>query len=730
MTYLTDLHAPQPRALHGDTATILIVDDEPRFRAALGELLRGPERQIQECATGKEAVTRLNRRDVDVVVLDLKLPDIDGMEIMEWLAASGIATSVIVFSGDSAIDAAIQALRQGAFEFIRKHDDPEQLVAAVNRALRRRRMEAEHAQMAARLEQSERMHRFLVENSPDLIYTLDSQGRFQYANKRFETLLGYSPEELIGQHYSVILHEEDIDYVRYAFNERRVGERATFNFELRLKTKQNAVRNFDNRMIITILSSQGLYKSEANGPEFRGTAGVARDITDRKRAEETIAFQAFHDLLTGLPNRILFLDRLSLSITQAQRRQERLGILYLDVDRFKLINDTYGHPVGDKLLQEFAQRVSACLRSGDTLARQGGDEFTILLPAIGSAEDVANIANKILASLRDPIRVAEHDFLATASIGFALYPDDGTAPEDLIKKADIAMYQAKGQGKNASVKFHSTMNTTHVERISLENDLVAALKDCRQLELYYQPQVSVSRRAVTGLEALIRWRHPTRGMISPDAFIPLAEESGLIVAISDWVLDTGCQRLAELRARGHTDLKLGINLSPREFDRNDLVERVTGALGRYGIPHDRVEIELTENLLVKDTENIIGKIRQLRASGIHIAIDDFGTRYSSLNYLRRLSINGIKIDKSFVHEMSFGTARDATAIVRAIFAIAQSFDLNVTVEGVEEPDQLRTLTRMGGDTVQGYYFSPALPSSHLEDYIDEFPQLYEMLAVH
>lgn len=700
-----------------ETRSILIVDDEARFRSAYCELLAAPGRRIEECGSGRDALQRLDKRDIDVVVLDLRLPDISGIEIMDWLTRNRIPTSIIVFSADESIDSAIMALRQGAFEFIRKHCDPADLIQSVDRALRQRRMEHEHALMTARLEQSERLHRFLVEQSPDLIYTLDNQGRFVFVNGRVETLLGYTREELLGQHFSVIVHEDDIEQAHYAFGERRIGERATSNFEVRLRNKQNSVRNFDNRMIVAILSSQGIYAADNgnNQAQFIGTSGVARDITERKRAEETIAFQAFHDLLTGLPNRTLFLDRLELSITQARRRNQRLGVMFLDIDRFKLINDTYGHPEGDRLLKEFATRVRHCLRSGDTLARQGGDEFTVLLPDIASAEDVAVIARKMLAELKRPFTIAERDFVATVSIGIAVYPEDGETPDELIRNADIAMYQTKAQGKNGFLEFRPAMNTTHIERISLENDLRLAIKDGDQFELHYQPQINLRQGRITGVEALIRWHHPTQGLISPDAFIPLAEETGMIAAVSNWVLDAACRQLAEWRSQGHAELRMGINLSPREFERGDLFERIATPMNHHCVPPEAIEIEITESLLMKDAESVIAKVRQLRRTGMGISIDDFGTRYSSLNYLRRFSVSTVKIDQSFVRDLGFSHGSDA--IVHAIIGIARSFGLHVLAEGVENEGQQAALLRLGCQEMQGYLFSKPLPATQLEDFL-------------
>lgn len=701
---------------------ILIVDDEPRFRSAYRQLLSGANRIIEECSTGKAAIERMDRRDIDIVVLDLRLPDIDGLEIMDWLARNLVSTSVVVFSADESIDSAIHALRQGAFEFIRKNSDPNDLIQSVERALRRRRMEQEHAQMTAKLEQSEHLHRFLVEQSPDLIYTLDNAGRFIFVNTRIKTLLGYSREELIGQHYSIIVHEDDIEQARYAFHERRMGERATTNFEVRLKNKQNGVQHFDNRMVVAILSSQGIYTPEKDISQqhFIGTSGFARDITERKRAEETINFQAFHDLLTGLPNRTLFMDRLELALTQAKRRNQQVGVMFLDIDRFKLINDTYGHPEGDKLLQDFAYRTRNCLRSGDTLARQGGDEFTVLLPDIINSDDVTMIARKMLTELRLPFTVAEQDFTATVSIGIAIYPEDGETPEELIRNADIAMYQTKAQGKNGYLEFTPAMNTTHVERLSLENDLRLALKQGDQFELYYQPQISLAKHCVVGIEALIRWNHPTQGQINPDAFISLAEETGMIVALSDWVLQTGCAQLTALRRLGFNTLKLGINLSPKEFERADLFERIATPLAKHGLPAEMLEIEITESLLMKDAEAVITKVRQLRRAGVRISIDDFGTRFSSLNYLRRFSVNSIKIDQSFIRDL--GAIHGSSGIVHAIMGLSRSFGLGVLAEGVENTTQLKALADLGCDEMQGFYFSRPLPVDQLEKFLVSGPQ--------
>ncbi|TXI79607.1 MAG: EAL domain-containing protein [Dechloromonas sp.] len=722
MTLLNHLDLGITVAQLPTSSRLLIVDDEVRFRSAYRTLLAGPERQIEECATGQDALRRLAQRDIDVVVLDLHLPDIGGLEIMDWLTRNHIQTSIVVFSADDGIDSAIHALRQGAFEFIRKHSDPADLLGAVDRALKRRRMEREHALMTARLEQSERLHRFLVDQSPDFIYTLDSEGRFIFVNSRIETLLGYARDELLGQHYSCIVHEDDLEKARYAFHERRIGERATTNFEVRLKTKTAGIRHFDNRMIVAILSSQGVYNpnQDISPSSFLGTSGVARDITERKQAEETIAFQAFHDLLTGLPNRTLFKDRLELALTQAHRKNQRVGVMFLDLDRFKLINDTYGHAEGDHLLKEFAQRIRGCLRSGDTLARQGGDEFTVLLPDISSRDDVLTIAGKMLAELKQPFLIAGRDFYTTVSIGIAVFPEDGENPELLLRNADIAMYQTKAHGKNGFREFTPDINTHHVERISLENDLRYALKEGSQFELHLQPQISRRRRRIVGIEALIRWHHPTQGLLGPDAFIPLAEECGLISGISNWVIAEACRQMRHLRALGYDDLKIGINLSPRDFERADLLERITEQLTLNNVPARCLELEITESLLMNDAEGVLAKVRQLRRAGLLISIDDFGTGFSSLNYLRRFSVSSLKIDQSFVRDLGGGSAG---GLIHAILGIARSFELGTIAEGIETPAQAEALSTLGCDLMQGYLFSPPLTMTALIDYLASPPAI-------
>ncbi|NMG00535.1 EAL domain-containing protein [Aromatoleum toluolicum] len=698
-------------------ARVLIVDDEPRIREAYGALLAAEGREILTCANGADAMARLGNTEVDVMVLDLHLPDMHGTEIMAWLGEAGIDTAVVVFSGDDAIDSAILALRRGACEFIRKHADPEELIRTVDKAISRRRLERENARMTTRLEESERLHRFLVEYSPDIIYTLDPGGRFVFLNRRIESLLGYNRGELIGKHYSLIVHPMDLEQARSAFAERRVGLRATTNQEIRLRCRNLDVRSFENRTIVAMLSSQGIYQQEVDDGDakrFVGTAGVLRDITERKHAEETISYQTYHDLLTGLPNRVLFRDRLNLAISQARRRGEVVGLMYIDLDRFKLVNDTHGQLEGDELLKSFARRVRECLRAGDTMSRQSGDEFTILLPDIADAEAVRTIAEKITTALKTPFIVGGRDFRCTASIGIAVFPDDAETPDHLLRDADIAMCQVKVQGKNGFLRYTEEMSRNHSERVDLDNELRIAIES-GQLTLHYQPQVDIRRGRVTGVEALVRWEHPERGMLGPNTFIPLAEEGGLIFAISDWVLNEACRQQAIWIKRGIVDLKVAVNISPLEFTRADIVERILQPIRAHQLPPESIEIEITENMLMDDAETVIAKVQELRTHGLRISIDDFGTRFSSLNYLRRFPVNTIKIDQSFVRDLE--TSGCQSPVISAIVGIARGFGLNVLAEGVETENQIDALRLHGCDVMQGFRFSRPVPADEVMHYI-------------
>jgi diguanylate cyclase (GGDEF)-like protein len=702
---------------HDRPHSILIVDDEPRMRTSLRILLQESGREILESKSGGEAIATLKTKQIDLVLLDIILPDISGLDVLEWITSRGdtLPASVIIVSVDDNIDSAIHALRNGASEYIRKPYEPEVIQHKVRNILYRRHLERDHVLMTSRLQHSEQLHRFLVESSPDLIFTLDNCGCFTFINSRIESLLGFSREELIGSSYETIILDEDTKTARHPFTERRRGNRATTNLEIRLKCTPNLYRNFENHHIVVMMSSTGIYGEHDNNSPlarcFSGTYGVARDITDRKIAEETIAFQAFHDHLTHLPNQRLFKDRLEMAITHSKRHGGMVGVMFIDLDRFKIVNDTHGHAAGDELLKNVAHRLRHCIRAVDTLARKGGDEFTVLLPDLMRAEDAALIAEKIMRELDIPFSVVGQKFHVSASIGIAIVPRDGESIDTLLKSADIAMYRVKASGKNGYRFFTPDMNICYNKRISLENELRQAIPNS-EFELFYQPQVSINGASIIGLEALIRWRHPLHGLLNPGDFIDLAEETGMIGAITEWVLAEACRQLAHWRSMGFSDLRIAVNVSPKEFERDDMVEQVSQFMSTFQLPPDSLEVEITEKILLRDTPSVINKMKTLRERGIRISIDDFGTCYSSLNYLRQFPISTIKIDQSFVRDLS--EEHRISPIIQAIIGIANGFGLHLLAEGVETHCQMQTLHALGCNEMQGYLFSRPAPAEQIE----------------
>ena len=440
---------------------------------------------------------------------------------------------------------------------------------------------------------------------------------------------------------------------------------------------------------------------------IQGLLGVARDITERKRAESTIRQLAYHDALTSLPNRTLFEDRLRVALAQAHRSGDMLAVMFLDLDHFKIVNDTLGHGDGDKLLRSVAEDLSRLVREGDTVARVGGDEFTLLLPGIGSTRDAMEVAERILECLKLPRMLGGHEFQVTTSIGITVYPADGADVETLLRNADTAMYRAKESGRDTCQLYSPGMNATILERLALENDLRHALER-NELEVYYQPIVNVQSGEITGAEALVRWHHPTRGLVSPDDFIPVAEESGAIVPIGQWIFAEACRRAQEWRSSGLGMLRVSVNLSARQLQQEDLVTQLAAILAETGLPLDLLQIEITEGAVMKNVDFIIETLTELRKMGIRLAVDDFGTGYSSLSYLKRFPIDSVKIDRSFVRDLA--TDPNDAAIVTTIIAMARSLNLKVIAEGVETVDQLDFLRRRGCDDFQGYLVSPPIPA--------------------
>ncbi|WP_052064062.1 putative bifunctional diguanylate cyclase/phosphodiesterase [Acidihalobacter prosperus] len=696
------------------TAKILAVDDEPRLLDSLQQLLALHGYAITTANDGRAAIEQLRTDSFDIALIDLKMPDVNGQRIMRYVAENNIRTDIIVISGEASFETAVEAIRLGAHDFLLKPYAPEQLIKRIENTIERRKLKSDAVDIQERLKNSEKLHRFLVNTSPDIIYVLNEEGHFTFVNQRVHQLLGFTREELIGKHYTTLVHEDDLELAQYAFNERRTGTRATHNLELRLRTKDregHSHKSFATSVMCVELNATGLYANTSgahdNARRHLGTYGVARDISSRKQAEAIIRYQAYHDLLTGLPNRTLFKDRLNMVIAQARRVGQMVAVMFIDLDRFKIVNDTLGHVIGDQLLRAVGRRIQTCLREGDTLARLGGDEFVVLLPQLTHRESAATVGRKIIESLTPPFLIDQHELFVGASIGISLFPSDGNSDEELIKNADIAMYSVKNDTRGGYSFYTARMESTFSQHLDLEMGLRRALTN-HEFAIHYQPQFDAQGQTVCGVEALLRWQHPERGLLYPGDFIPLAEEVGLIGHMTEWVIDTTVRQMKAWVDAGIAPPRMAINLSALDLKRSSLVGEITQALERHQLPGERIELEITENLIVQDINIATQRLTELARHGISIAIDDFGTGYSSLSYLHQLPIHTLKIDRSFVQDIV--PERTGRSVIDAIIAMGHSLELTIVAEGVETELQKDWLAQKRCHGMQGYLFSRPLPT--------------------
>lgn len=557
------------------------------------------------------------------------------------------------------------------------------------------------------MEDQLRLSAKVFESSNEAILISDRKNRIISVNHRFEEITGFLAEDVLG-HEATILGANSEEHISFYRNLHAIlQEQGSWQGEASDRRKSGET--------YPVWLSISLVRDAQGNPEYH--IASFSDITERKQQEARIEHLAFHDLLTGLPNRRLLTDRIQVAIAQAAREANGIALLFIDLDRFKNINDSLGHQVGDQLLRMVGERLKAWVRSGDTVSRVGGDEFIVLCPNCDSPADASSLGEKLLEAVAKPYRISDTELVITASIGIALYPDNGTDANSLIGNADVAMYLAKENDRNNYQFYSPELNARNLERLQMELRLRHALEEGEFL-LYFQPQIDAKSGKIVGAEALIRWLEPELGLIPPGRFIPLAEETGQIQAIGEWVLQQACRHLKKWKQMGLPELPIAINLSARQFKQSSFVDTISQTLGDYKIPPHLLELELTESMLMKDVPQTTAKLNQLKRMGFRISIDDFGTGFSSLNYLRHFPLDVLKIDQSFVRELFDEGA--ALAIIESIIALARSLGMRTVAEGVETAEQRTILESRGCDILQGYLLSRPLPEAEFLEWVKNY----------
>ncbi len=588
-------------------------------------------------------------------------------------------------------------------------------------ALQKSRDELERRviERTATLRQQEQFLRQVLDTDPNLIFVKNAAGVYTLANEAIAALYGVTPEEMIGK--------TDADFSPEASESAQFlrDDREVIGLQQEKFIPAEMITDFQGRKRWLQTVKRPLASPDGT---VRHLLGICADITARKEAEDKIAHQAFHDPLTDLPNRPLLLNRLDQALARSARTKGTLGLMFVDLDNFKIINDSLGHEAGDTLLRTVAERLIACTRPGDTVARLGGDEFVILLEEIGGAEEAETIAHRASKAIQAPFRLGDRDVFPGASIGLTVTTrNDSRTSGDLLRDADTAMYQAKMDGKGHCAFFDANMNTRAQERLALENDLERAISS-GEFAVYYQPLIDFQSGRVTGVEALARWEHPTRGMISPAKFIPIAEETGMIVALGKWILREACFEARRWQSTypDARDLVMSVNLSVRQMMERDIVAQVAAILEETGLAPQHLKLEITESMMMRDATASIDTLTGLQELGIHLAIDDFGTGYSSMSHLSQMPLNTLKIDRSFVNRI--GVSDSDEAVIRAIIILARTLGLSVTCEGIETQEQFNYLQNLGCDTAQGYLMHRPLPAAQMDTLLSDEGQRARILA--
>ncbi len=707
-----------------DTPVILTIDDEENIRDSFRLFLEDYDFRVLEACNGREGLEIFEREHPDLVLCDLRMPELDGLEVLATLKEQAPDTPIIVVSGTGVIGDAIEAIRRGAWNYLLKPiQDMSVLIHAISQALERSRLIKENRayqehledevtkrtealqkavgdlnQSHLQLQEKEEKYRSIFVNLQDVYFEMQLDGQITEVSPSVSHFSLYRREDILGNNIDQLFPSAKN---RDRLTSRLKNTGSVTDYEIYLQDK-------DGTLVPCSLNAR--YQDNLEPPKICGTL---RDITERKQAEARIEYLAYFDALTELPNRRLLLDRLEQNLSRARRYRHYGAMLFLDLDRFKNINDSLGHPVGDALLKEVARRMTLGLRNEDTVSRLGGDEFVMLLSELGddpvtAAAKAQKKAEQIRESLAEKYQIMGHELHITPSIGVAMFPaseDNQEAGNDILRHADTAMYRAKDDGRDSIRFFLPSMQSAADDRLAIEKELRYALER-DEISLYYQPQVDASG-GIIGAETLVRWNHAERGFISPAVFIPVAEATGLILPIGEWILRHACRQLKTWADQGHDMPHLAVNVSPRQFRQPDFIQQICDILEETGADPNQLGLELTEGMVIDNIADTIEKMQGLKQLGIELSIDDFGTGYSSLAYLKKMPLDILKIDQSFVRDIE-SDANDA-AIVETIIAMANHLDLKVIAEGVETEFELDFLERKGCKSFQGYLFSRPLP---------------------
>ncbi|WP_036165638.1 bifunctional diguanylate cyclase/phosphodiesterase [Massilia sp. 9096] len=710
---------PAPHA--NKRGVVLVADDDPVMRLLMLEMLDGVSLDAIEAEDGAQAVALARECSPDLILMDVEMPNMDGFDACRAIrdSANGATVPIVMVTGGDDLEAVTNAYEAGATDFVSKPINWPILGHRVLYVLRA-------SDAIVRLRIADAQNRAVLAAIPDTFFRMSRDGTYlDYEPGRTGGGRGSGHDGLsrsrdpAGQARAALAGADCVGRHVTDVLPREIAERMLEEVEVALQIQQ--VRSVEYELLRFGEPQHFEARLVATGPSE--VLGLVRDISERKRAEEQIRRLAYCDSLTGIPNRQAFLEMLERELQRSKVGNRKFAVLFMDLDAFKRINDTLGHDVGDQLLQMVSERLRETIRPSDmvsrgetagavdgrgtNLARLGGDEFTILIPDLDRVEHALNVAHRVKDAMRRPFLIEGNEIFVTASIGISLFPEDGDDCTSLLKYADTAMYHAKNCGKNNAKLYSSSLTMQIMSHVKLEVGLRKALQN-DELYLLYQPQLDVRSHEIVGVEALVRWRHGERGVISPTEFIPLAEETGLIVPIGEWVLRTACNQARAWQKLARRPVHMAVNLSAKQFKDENLSQIVLSALHDTGLDPRLLELELTEGTLMDDAKATLATLEQLRGIGVHLSIDDFGTGYSSMNYLKRFDVRALKIDRSFIS----GLPQDSenAAITRAIIAMAHGLKMVVVAEGVETGEQLVLLQEYGCDLVQGFYLGRPAPA--------------------